>query len=78
MTCAEHEIAVRMNLRPSGLNALVCHRTPLEQRCFSIPQDTWLVESLFTIVPQILNRKPGQARRGQPVGPWVSRLLMTF
>ena len=31
----------------------------LEQLCFSNPQHTWpLIESLFTIVPEILNRNP--------------------
>jgi hypothetical protein len=34
-------------------------RKHLEQLCFSVPQDTWpLIESLFTVVPQILNREP--------------------
>jgi hypothetical protein len=34
-------------------------RTHLEQLCFSVPHDTWpLVESLFTVVPEILNREP--------------------
>src|SRR5437588_3305590 len=34
-------------------------RRHLEQLCFSVPQHTWpLIESLFTIVPEILNREP--------------------
>jgi hypothetical protein len=34
-------------------------RRHLEQLCFSVLQDTWpLVESLFTVVPHILNREP--------------------
>jgi hypothetical protein len=34
-------------------------RRHLEQLCFSVPQHTWpLIESLFTIVPKILNREP--------------------
>jgi hypothetical protein len=34
-------------------------QTHLEQLCFSVPQETWpLIESLFTVVPEILNREP--------------------
>ena len=34
-------------------------RTHLERLCFSVPQETWpLTESLFTVVPEILNREP--------------------
>src|SRR3984893_11076865 len=34
-------------------------RKHLEQLCFSVLQDTWpLIESLFTVVPEILNREP--------------------
>jgi hypothetical protein len=34
-------------------------RAHLEQLCFSDSHDTWpLIESLFTIVPEILNREP--------------------
>ena len=48
----------------------------LEQLCFSNPQHTWpLVESLFTIVPEVLNRNP--ERNGFGGGLWVvlSRFL---